>query len=271
MSSAVFAVIAALPEFDSALLELLHVEVQSVASNNGAERLRLQRQLDQVEQGISNLMRAVREAGHSELLMEEIRRLERERANLHAALADATSTPSSPPIRMPSVREIREQAEVEFGKLTIESSEFARYMRQVVPRIVVYPVRLCDGGHVGLRATLNVSLTSLIPATWQSPTVNAHLTTNLEVDLFEMPQRAAFRRRVVQMYSDGLLNEQIARDLRITLPAVARAKGLQKLMDSVGLTDPYLRLEKPPEDYKKMRRHLHSRYRFNSILPDATA
>jgi hypothetical protein len=82
------------------------------------------------------------------------------------------------------------------------------------------------------------------------------------VDLFEPPQRAAFRQRVVAGRGQGRTERQLAKDLGITQAAVQRAAALDRLMRQRGLTDPYEPLPGPPEGYGKLRRHKHPRYRF---------
>ena len=36
-------------------------------------------------------------------------------------------------------------------------------------------------------------------------------------------------------------------------------------MDELGITDPYLPVTKPPDDYTKLRRHKHARYHFEPL------
>ena len=65
-----------------------------------------------------------------------------------------------------------------------------------------------------------------------------------------------------------MTEREIAHKLGITKTAVQRAAALQRKMDELGLTDPYIPVTEPPEDLTKMRRHKHKRYRFEP-LPDA--
>jgi hypothetical protein len=51
----------------------------------------------------------------------------------------------------------------------------------------------------------------------------------------------------------------------LTVTAAQDAAGLQRRMDALGLTDPYVAVTKPSDDYRKLRRHLHGRYRFESL------
>ena len=54
-------------------------------------------------------------------------------------------------------------------------------------------------------------------------------------------------------------------NLGLTVTAAQRAASLQRLMDQLGLTDPYVLIKEPPADYAKLRRHLHPRYCFQPL------
>jgi site-specific DNA recombinase len=94
----------------------------------------------------------------------------------------------------------------------------------------------------------------------------AGLQHSLVVDLFEAPQREAYRDPVMELTATGLKQREIAWELGITLPAVQDAVALARRMEALGTTDPYLSLIAPPGDYKRLRRHKHPRYRFEPLL-----
>jgi hypothetical protein len=54
----------------------------------------------------------------------------------------------------------------------------------------------------------------------------------------------------------------VAEKLGITKTAAQDAAALDREMKALGLTDPYLPLQEPPQNLAKFRRHLHSRYNF---------
>ena len=64
---------------------------------------------------------------------------------------------------------------------------------------------------------------------------------------------------------DGL---KVAKELGLTITATQRASKLHRQMQALGLTDPYVEVTEPPSDLKKMRRHLHPRYKFDPLPPD---
>jgi hypothetical protein len=95
------------------------------------------------------------------------------------------------------------------------------------------------------------------------------------VDLFDAPQRIAYRERVVALRERGLTERLTARELGLTQPAVQRAMALHRKMQAAGATDAYRRLIAPTAG--KPRRHRHPRYRFEPLdgsaartPPDAT-
>ena len=156
-----------------------------------------------------------------------------------------------------------------------DSFEFAKLMRRLVPKIVVWPYRLFDGGHIALRAKYRLRLAGLLTDPRVREVLAKPLERVLTIDLFEKPQREAFRERVVAMR--GTINSatgkrytevEVARQLGITKTAAQRAAALQRRMDELEITDPYLPVIEPPDDYAKLRRHKHSRYHFE---PPASA
>jgi site-specific DNA recombinase len=79
------------------------------------------------------------------------------------------------------------------------------------------------------------------------------------------PQRELFRTRVVEARAKGKTEREVAADFGITVTAAQKAAVLQRRMDELGITDPYVRVTDPPEDSRKMRRNLHSAYRFEPL------
>ena len=84
------------------------------------------------------------------------------------------------------------------------------------------------------------------------------------VDLFDPPQREEFRAQVIALKAD-MTEREVAENLGITQPAVQNAAGLQRHMDKLGITDPYVPVTEPPAAGSKLRRHEHKRYRFEPL------
>jgi hypothetical protein len=163
---------------------------------------------------------------------------------------------------LPSIDDVKILARSALANQADEPYEFGRIMRRLIPQIIVRPFRLCDGGGIVLRASLTLNLAGLLPASQRQPEVAAHLQRELVVDLFDPPQRAAFREQVMALRNAGLTENEVARRLGITKTAAQRAMALNRLMRQRGLEDPYVPVTAPTEDMAKLRRHRHPRYQF---------
>jgi hypothetical protein len=160
---------------------------------------------------------------------------------------------------------LRRQAARALEALARDSQEFARLMRQWIPRVHVFPVRLCNGGRPEPRAVLTFDLTPILPASAGRESLGRVLQAERVIDLFEAPDREGHRTEVVQRTAGGMKQRQIAEELGLDLATVQRAVELQRAMDRLGLTDPYLPITSPPPEDGRWRRHRHPRYRFEPL------
>jgi DNA invertase Pin-like site-specific DNA recombinase len=264
LMAAISAAIAALPEFDPVLVDLVQQELCQGLGDQDRRRQEVAQRLTGLEREMGNVLAAIRDVGHSSTLLQELNRLEREKTSLldeqQRLMPQANHV-----LRLPTVAEIRALAETSFSQLAVTSCEFGRLLRRLIPTIVVKPYRLCDGGHPVLRAHFTLSLASLLPGGSMPERLAAGLQENLVVDLFDAPQREAFRKPVVELTANGLKQRDIAWELQLTQPAVQRAVALDKRLRQLGLTDPYVLLSSPPADYGRLRRHQHQRYHFEPL------
>ena len=150
--------------------------------------------------------------------------------------------------------------------IDIHSHEFGDLIRELVPEIYVYQVRLIDGGHLLPRAKIRLNLAGSIPDAASIPELQQLLSRELTLDLFEPPQRELIRPEAVRLAAAGLEQREIARRLEgnPTQTAVWNALKLHQQMLEQGLSSPYVFLEEPPEDYKKLRRHKNKKYSFQA-------
>jgi DNA invertase Pin-like site-specific DNA recombinase len=264
MITAIREAITGLPDFDPVLVQLVQEQLRQQQGDVGRKQQELARQLTTAERGLQNILAAVRAAGPRPSLLDEIDCLEKEKAKI-AWEQQQLNQASQAPLTVPSMDEVKSRAEQAFHRLAVTSPEFGRLLRGLIPRIVVWPYRLCDGGHPVLRAHFTLSLTPLLPAAVGVEALNRSLERTLIVDLFDPPQREAFRLRVMDLTRRGLKQREIARELGITLPAVQDAVALARRMDELGIEDPYRPLTELPEDYNRLRRHRHPRYRFEPL------
>jgi len=260
ISEAVFEFIASLPDFDPTILALLQDEAgQRQISRN--QRLReIDRHLERLAREEARLVEAIKRGDSLDSLVAALRELHAERGSLeHERNRSQEELP--PPVELPSSDRIRRDVCFALQDLALESMEFADCMRQMIPKIIVYPVRLCDGGQPVLRAKFEINLASYLPAAHQLPSLIGQLRCERTVDLFDMPQRAAYRKQVIALRDQGLTEQEVARELGLTVTATQRAAALHRMMIELGLTDPYVPLVEPPQNDTRLRRHRHKRYR----------
>src|SRR6202044_1119875 len=85
-------------------------------------------------------------------------------AQLHELRAEAQKLAKTPSdaISIPPVEELKRLARAAFADLAGESPEYGRAMKLIIPKIVVFPVRLCTGGLIVLRARFRLQLARLL-------------------------------------------------------------------------------------------------------------
>ena len=149
------------------------------------------------------------------------------------------------------------------GRFDFDDPEFGRAMHLLVPRIEVFPYQPFNGGAVVLRAELTVNLAPLLGDAGAS--LGGLIVRSTTVDLFDPPQRIAFRERVVALRGMGKTERQAAKELGLTVTAAQRAMALHRQMQEVGVIDPYRPMVVPPDGDGKFRRHKHARYRFQPL------
>lgn len=199
ISNAVFEFVAGLPGFDPALLDVIKQEAELRQVERAKEVKSAERDIDRLAAEENRLVEALEQGEDLDVLVAALKELKSKRRELEfkcKRLRDELP----PPIELPSADQLRSDVQQAFQDLAVESDEFADSMRQIIDKIVVFPVRLCDGGDPVLRARFTVDLSPYLPATSQLPSLQASVRREFVVDLFEMPQRAAFREEVVRLH-----------------------------------------------------------------------
>jgi len=262
LTAAIMTGLEQIPDFDPTLREMLQQELDEV----GVDRDRRQHEVEHLitvnGRDRANIVKALRELGASTTLLNELQRLEEELGYLTRELDGLKNAPRTVP-ELPSIELLRTLARDQIAALAQNSVEAAAAIRKLIPKFTVFPVRLCDGGHIFQRAKFTLNLSPLLQI--DKALVVQNLQRDLVIDLFDVPQREAFRTRVVALRAAGWEQRVIGKELGITQPAVQNALALQREMDRLGIIDPYLRVLSPPEDYKKLRMHKHLRYRFTPL------
>jgi DNA invertase Pin-like site-specific DNA recombinase len=261
LSAAIFREIMDLPNFDPALIETVRKQWRESNAEVMNQKKELVRRRQELESRVANVTDAIASGGQIASLVKKLQDLESEQTDLGFRIADLESALPAEP-NLPCVDELKKLAAAVFTEFAPANQEIGRLMKVLVPDLRVYPVRLCDGGKIVFRAELQLNLTAFMSEPWNGPP--EILTRRLVVDLFDPPQREQFREKVMRMRASGLTEAPIAKELGITKAAVQRAASLQRMMDRVGLTDPYIRVVEPPAD-AGWSRHLHPRYRFEPL------
>jgi hypothetical protein len=264
MIAAIRAAIAALPDYDQQLMALLREEMRRRHGDKGRQERELTRRLDAAEHEIQNVVAAIRAAGDSPSLLDELKRLEKLKVQIAWEQAEVAKVRDESPA-VPDIAAVRELAEEAFAKLAVTSPEFGRLLRQLIPRIIVDPYRLCDGRKAVLRARFTLDLVPLLPPASRLVPLTGALQRSLVVDLFDSPQREAYRVPVMELTANGLKQRDIAWELDITQAAVQHAVALGRRMEQLETGDAYLPLTAPPGDDDRLRRHRHPRYRFEPL------
>lgn len=263
----VFDALETLPDFDGDLVRSIQEQQRRLDAEGDGERAAAESTLGRIDREIANVVQFVRDGGASAALAGELQRLEGEKAQAERTLYDLEQRRREPLV-LPDAATIREQGRAIFKDFARDSYEFARQLRIIVPRIVVFPVRLCDCDKVVLRARFRLRLSKLVESPKARLLLEDELDRVVELDLFDPPQRAEHRLAVAAFLKAGLNYRQAAARLGITATAAQYAGELQRMMDELGIDSPYVPVTEPPADSRKIRRHLHPRYRFNP-RPDA--
>lgn len=220
-----------------------------------------------------NLLNTIKEFGPQDFLKDEMENLKAEGAKL---LLRRHQLEHHRPNRLelpPSVDELRQLLEEEFGRLANDARPFKQLLQRIVPEWYNCAVRLCDGGHLLPRARITLNLAGNYPDVNLVPGLHELLTREVTLDLFEPPQREVIRVEAVRLAATGLGPKAIAQaitanpaiDTNPTGTAVHNALALQRQMEALGIDTPYVMLLAPPKDYPKVRRHKHPRYDFRPL------
>jgi len=261
IGAAVLAEVMALPEFDPVFLRMVREEADYIHTEDDRQVGELHCQATAVGQQIDKITAALAELADSRALIAKLRSLEAERDRLAAERQELERVPRAA-VEVPPMDRIRALAAEAFEDLARGSPEAGRLARRLIPRLEVRPYRLCDGGTPVLRAHLTLDLAPLIPDARVLEGRIGVLRHELVVDLFDMPQRAAYRERVIALRAKGMTEREVALELGLTVTAAQRAASPDRLMEKLGLAGPDVLLTEPPPDQDRMRRHKHTRFRF---------
>lgn len=252
--------------FDEAFRTLVLEEAQAGLSELASEISSLERQQRALLRSIEHYTQAIGELGTSAALLNSLREAETQLADLNFRLQRLQQLQAEQLPALPDAEELRSLVREAFADIDTASPAFARLMRELIPQIHVYPFRLLDGGLPVLRARLTLNLLGFLPASPRLPGAVTAFQRELVVDLFDKPQREQFREAVVAgMQLPGMTYKALAAQLQTHETVAQRAAQLQRLMNSAGVTDPYLPIRTPIEGNAKYSRHRHARFQFEPL------
>lgn len=260
VSALVIAEIAALDGFETQFRAIVE-DARRSAKDPRIENL----ERDQVElnRRKNNLLAALAECGPNPMLKEKLAELDAEAKELAGRFSQRDRLR---PVHLPdSPTELRRLLEEKFKALASGSWQFGDLLREIVPVVDIYLVRLLDGGHLFPRARVTVNLAGILPDADRAPQLKQLLTREVTLDVFDPPQREQIRKEAMRLKAKGFKQREIASRLGVTQPAVTNALMLDRRMKEAGKDTPYEVVTAPPEDYSKLRRHLHPRYQFTPV------
>ena len=262
-----------LPEFDANWSEQLRTEANSLSYSKATKLEQLRKDRDKKSREAENHAKAIANGSSSETLFRMLSETERSACLLTDACQEIESQMLEQLV-IPSADQIREICDSTFLKLAVESREFGNVMRELISHLFVLPYRLIDGGHIEPRCVFTLNLSRLDGV--QMPNDVSQLQTSCHVDLTKSPQRVEFMSRVTTLRKTGMSYRNIAAELEITMPAAQNAAKLQRLMESLEVTDPWVpvrteadamvyfkRLQNPRHQFKPMSG-------FTPVFPDDT-
>ncbi len=253
--------------FDDQFRAIVEVAQHGAQGNGGVQLKQLVAEEVQLGREKDNLLAAIKALGTKQMILDEVEAIE-ERGRELARRRYLIEKSQKQPLELPrSVDELRAQLAEQFQALSVESPEFGMLLRQIVPEIDVYLVRLLDGGHPLPRARVKICFSGIMPSLARVAGLDEMLTRVTTLDLFDPPQRERIRLESVRLEAAGLEQRQIAQQIEEhpKQAAVFNALALHRQMLSQGLSSPYVMLREPPSDYSKLRRYHNRRYRFTPL------
>lgn len=252
-------------DFDEILFESVNERLRMLAAAKDVDLADATNRRMSVDKRLDSCVLTLEQTGPSEALTNRIRELEMEKRTLAETIELIRNRPHET-LKIPEAPLLRQMAIDAMKGLAVDNPEFNRLMAKLVPRITVFPYRMIDDGAMVLRAEVDLQLAPFVSV---HPEIVDDCRTLLQrriiVDLFDPPQREKHRIEIVRLRAGGMTEQKAADQLGITRTAAQRAVRLQRQMDRLGITDPYIRMHAPPDNTAKNKRHRHSRFRFEPL------
>jgi hypothetical protein len=227
----------------------------------------LQQQVQKIDRQVANVTDAIAETGLTDSLRAKLNDLKAQRAKASHELRNLQLNKHQAPQLPHSSTELRQTLNAEFERLGAQSYAFGDLLRQLVPEIHVYLVRLCTGGMPVPRARVKLNLVGHVDHARFLPGLEDVASSWHTIDLFEAPTWVTLRDEVAALHRSGRTLKQIAQMVSepLTVRTAKNAVELYRAMADQGLDDPYVMVDEPPMDLTKMKRHKNARYSFVSV------
>ncbi|MFT3879659.1 MAG: recombinase family protein [Gemmatales bacterium] len=261
---AVFAKLEELPDFDEAFVAQVRDTEAALRVSRPTELAATEQALQTSERELENLYDQRAKTGDDDILGRKIAQVKNDHLQLKLRLSSLRAAGVQEQ-KFPTMAQLREHARCAIGQLSHESPDLGVLMKRLIPRMVVVPHQLCDGGKIVHRLRFTLNLVPFLVDLAVPNEVDGLLRHELSIDLFKPPQRVRFRKQILELRASGLTEAEAAKQVGITITAAQHAAKLDKLMKQRGLTDPYVPLTEPPGDDCKLKRHLHPDYRFRPL------
>lgn len=148
-----------------------------------------------------------------------------------------------------------------FNTLAIGSEEFAQLMRGVVDDFFVLPFRLADGGHVQPKVMFTANLGAFLGQGYEVPLLD---WTGV-VDLTTSPKRVQHLADVVRLVAEGEKHADVAEQLGIFKTEVGYAMRLHRRMLELGVTTPWIPMQRAEQVADYFPRVRNPRFRFDPL------
>ncbi len=268
IAAAAYEAVEVLEGFDPAFLAIVREEADRLDGDRMHRIENLRVQLTAAERIVDNFANYVKGGDDSPTIREKLRSAEHEAARLTAR----GPTPKGSQLIALKFQTWQRRSRSPTNVFAILWSTPRSSRRSCGASLRGFPSSRCDFV-MEVRsyfALVFFQLTELLEDSRGRDVLRRPLRAQVIVDLFNLPQRAAFRERVVTPCAAGKKEHDIAAELGITKTAV-QAMALQRLMNKLGVMDAYQAVLELPPEIKKLKRQKHLDYRFEPLPPSDPA
>ena len=241
------------PELHQAMLEIVRAQLEGALGRHRPPR-DLAREIASLERQAANLAAAIAEGGQMQALVQKLRAVE-DVMDKTRAVKRAESSESSNACAGPSKRQIEEHLHQTLLDLVGKSLTFAGLMRRIFPEFAIQPVQALDSGQIWPRGRMTFRSGAILEIAGVGPAGSPLPDRAFVMDLFEPPLHIRYVSEALaarQSHPELSLNE-IAALLNINHMTVKRAFGYARLMQRVGASELYREVHELPSDASRWR------------------